>query len=170
MRNAPDFYFDDVSQIRMNRWSNGRVALVGDAACAPTLITGQGTSMALVGAYVLAGELASAGGDYRTAFACYEQECRSYMEQNQEIALKAREVRPPDTWEEIERQNAPRDARRAARRAPGGRTTSQLTSHSRSRGLKARFRRALCSSFPIERGRDELPPSDWRLKIARHPK
>jgi 2-polyprenyl-6-methoxyphenol hydroxylase-like FAD-dependent oxidoreductase len=79
MRGASDFYFDDVSQIRMDRWSNGRVALVGDAACGPTLITGQGTSMALVGAYVLAGELASAGGDYRTAFARYEQECRRYM-------------------------------------------------------------------------------------------
>jgi 2-polyprenyl-6-methoxyphenol hydroxylase-like FAD-dependent oxidoreductase len=90
MRDAPDFYFDDVSQIRMNRWSNGRVALVGDAACGPTLITGQGTSMAVVGAYVLARELAAAGGDYRTAFARYEVECRSYMEQNQQIALKAR--------------------------------------------------------------------------------
>jgi 2-polyprenyl-6-methoxyphenol hydroxylase-like FAD-dependent oxidoreductase len=99
MRDASDFYFDDVSQVRMDRWSNGRIALVGDAACGPTLITGQGTSMALVGAYVLAGELASAGGDYRAAFARYEQECRSYMEQNQQIARKARELRMPATWE-----------------------------------------------------------------------
>ena len=117
MRDASDFYFDDVSQIRMDRWSNGRVALVGDAAFGPTLITGQGTSMALVGAYVLAGELAAAGGDYRTAFTRYEQECRSYMEQNQKIALQAKELRLPDTWEEIEEQNELLRAMRAA--APG---------------------------------------------------
>ncbi len=117
MRDASDFYFDDVSQIRMDHWSNGRVALVGDAAFGPTLITGQGTSMAIVGAYVLAGELAAAGGDYRTAFARYEQECRSYMEQNQQIALKAREVRLPDTWEGIEQQN---ELLRSMRAAPPG--------------------------------------------------
>lgn len=70
--------------------------------------------MAIVGAYVLAGELAAAGGDYRTAFTRYEQECRSYMEQNQQIALKAKEVRLPDTWEEIEQQNELLRAMRAA--------------------------------------------------------
>jgi 2-polyprenyl-6-methoxyphenol hydroxylase-like FAD-dependent oxidoreductase len=114
MREASDFYFDDISQIRMDRWSNGRVALVGDAAFAPTLITGQGTSMAVVGAYVLAGELAAASGDYRTAFARYEQECRSYMKQNQEIALKAKEMQLPQTWDEIEQQNELLRAMRAA--------------------------------------------------------
>jgi 2-polyprenyl-6-methoxyphenol hydroxylase-like FAD-dependent oxidoreductase len=117
MEHASDFYFDDVSQIRMDRWSNGRIALVGDAACGPTLITGQGTSMALVGAYVLAGELASAAGDYTTAFARYENECRSYMEQNQQIALKAPEVQLPDSWEAIDRQN---EMLRAMRAAPAG--------------------------------------------------
>ncbi|MBI3801312.1 MAG: FAD-dependent monooxygenase [Deltaproteobacteria bacterium] len=117
MRDASDFYFDDVSQIRMDRWSNGRVALVGDAAFGPTLITGQGTSMALVGAYVLAGELAAAGADYRAAFTRYEQECRSYMKQNQEIALKAKEMRLPKTQEEIEQQNKRLRAMRAT--APG---------------------------------------------------
>ena len=117
MRDASDFYFDDVSQIRMDRWSNGRVALVGDAAFGPTLITGQGTSMAVVGAYVLAGELAAADGDYRRAFACYEQQCRSYMEQNQKIALQAKELRLPKTQEEIEQQNK---LLRAMRAAPPG--------------------------------------------------
>ena len=56
---ANDLYFDAVEQIRMPSWSKGRVALVGDAAYAPSFLTGQGTSLALVGAYVLAGELAS---------------------------------------------------------------------------------------------------------------
>jgi 2-polyprenyl-6-methoxyphenol hydroxylase-like FAD-dependent oxidoreductase len=73
--------------------------------------------MAIVGAYVLAGELASAGGDYCTAFARYEQECRSYMEQNQQIARKARELRMPATWEAIEQQN---ELLRAMRAAPPG--------------------------------------------------
>ena len=73
--------------------------------------------MAVVGAYVLAGELASARGDYRAAFASYEQECRSYMEQNQAIALKAREVRLPDSWEAINEQN---ELLRAMRAAPAG--------------------------------------------------
>jgi 2-polyprenyl-6-methoxyphenol hydroxylase-like FAD-dependent oxidoreductase len=61
MQAADDLYFDDVTQIHMKHWSNGRVALLGDAAYAPTLITGQGSSVAVVGAYVLAGELHAAG-------------------------------------------------------------------------------------------------------------
>jgi hypothetical protein len=64
-----------------------------------------------------AGELASAGGDYRTAFTRYEQKCRSYMEQNQQIALKAKEVRLPDSWDAIEEQN---ELLRAMRAAPSG--------------------------------------------------
>lgn len=101
----------------MDKWSNGRLALVGDAAYGPTLVTGQGTSMAMVGAYVLAGELAAAGGDYATAFARYEHECRSYMVQNQEIALKAKEIRLPDDWAGVEEQHA---LLRAMRDAPEG--------------------------------------------------
>lgn len=117
MREASDFYFDDISQIRMDHWSSGRVALVGDAAYGPTLITGQGTSMALVGAYVLAEELAAAAGDYRYAYARYEQACCSYMKQNQEIALKAKEMQLPQTWDEIAEQNK---QLRAMRAAPSG--------------------------------------------------
>jgi 2-polyprenyl-6-methoxyphenol hydroxylase-like FAD-dependent oxidoreductase len=80
------------------------VALLGDAAPASTLITGQGMSTAVVGVYVLAGELAAAEGDYRRAFTRYKQECRSYVEQSQEIALKNREMDLPQTWEEIDKQ------------------------------------------------------------------
>ena len=60
MRNAPDFYFDEMSQIVMDHWSIGRVALVGDAAYCCSPLSGQGTSVALLGAYILAGELKSA--------------------------------------------------------------------------------------------------------------
>jgi len=59
---APDFYFDGLSVVEMESWSAGRVALVGDAAYCPSPASGQGTSLALVGAYVLAGELASGFG------------------------------------------------------------------------------------------------------------
>jgi 2-polyprenyl-6-methoxyphenol hydroxylase-like FAD-dependent oxidoreductase len=86
MKTADDFFFDTVSQIRMPRWSSGRVALVGDAAYAPALLSGQGTSLALIGAYVLAGELASAEGDPAIAFAAYERVLRPFVERNQALA------------------------------------------------------------------------------------
>jgi 2-polyprenyl-6-methoxyphenol hydroxylase-like FAD-dependent oxidoreductase len=79
MRTAPDFYFDSISQVRMDRWSRGRVALVGDAGYCPSSLSGMGTGLAIVGAYVLAGELAAAGGDHGTAFARYEAAMRSYV-------------------------------------------------------------------------------------------
>ena len=85
MKNSPDFYFDSISQICMDSWSKGRVALVGDAGYCPSPVSGQGTSLALVGAYVLAGELASASGDYTKAFAQYEKELRRFVEKNQKL-------------------------------------------------------------------------------------
>src|SRR5262249_35125889 len=57
-----DLYFDRVSQIRMPKWSQGRIALVGDAAYCVSLVAGQGSALAMIGAYVLAGELARAAG------------------------------------------------------------------------------------------------------------
>ncbi|MEU7742583.1 FAD-dependent monooxygenase [Nonomuraea sp. NPDC049158] len=59
MRHAPDFYFDSVGQVHMDGWSRGRVALIGDAAYCPSSLSGMGSGLALVGAYVLAGELAA---------------------------------------------------------------------------------------------------------------
>ncbi|HTN91219.1 MAG TPA: FAD-dependent monooxygenase [Sorangium sp.] len=100
MRDAPDFYFDATSQIRMDRWWSGRVALVGDAAYSASPLTGQGTSLALVGAYVLAGELAAAGGDHRAAFARYQDEMRGYVDRSQESALAIAKGFAPETrWE-----------------------------------------------------------------------
>ncbi|MFJ6675520.1 FAD-dependent monooxygenase [Actinosynnema sp. NPDC091369] len=86
MREASDFYFDRLCQIRMEKWSDGRVALLGDAAFCASPMAGNGTSMALVGAYVLAGELATAP-DHATAFRRYEQEMREYVTRCQEFAL-----------------------------------------------------------------------------------
>jgi 2-polyprenyl-6-methoxyphenol hydroxylase-like FAD-dependent oxidoreductase len=68
----------------MDSWSSGRVALVGDAAYCPSPMSGMGTSLALVGAYVLAGELATADSDHRAAFGRYEKEMRGYVSRGQE--------------------------------------------------------------------------------------
>jgi 2-polyprenyl-6-methoxyphenol hydroxylase-like FAD-dependent oxidoreductase len=105
MRHAKDLYFDTVSQIRMPAWSSGRVALVGDAAFAPSFRSGQGTSLALVGAYVLAGELASQG-EPSEAFAAYERIIRPFVEANQALAIEGNGfLLLPRTPQEIEARN-----------------------------------------------------------------
>ena len=105
MPGAPDFYFDSVSQIRMARWHAGRIALVGDAACAASALAGQGTGQALVGAYVLAGELAAANGDHEVAFDCYEAALRSYVEKNQKLGTANVERFAPSTPAAVRIQN-----------------------------------------------------------------
>ncbi|MFE9574942.1 FAD-dependent monooxygenase [Nocardia sp. NPDC006044] len=82
---TPDFYLDQVAQVVMDRWSNGRVGLFGDAAFSSSPMSGQGTGLALVGAYLLAGELAAAGWDVEAGFAAYEARMRPFVEANQEI-------------------------------------------------------------------------------------
>jgi len=86
LEKAPDFYFDSVSQVKMDRWSAGRTALVGDAAWCASPLSGMGTGMAVVGAYVLAGELAEAEGDHRVAFSKYESLMRDFVDKCQGIA------------------------------------------------------------------------------------
>lgn len=70
-------YFDRVSQIHLDRWSIGEIALLGDAAFAPSLLAGQGCALAIIGAYVLAGELAH--GSIEDAFVRYERRLRPFM-------------------------------------------------------------------------------------------
>ncbi|GAA1660297.1 FAD-dependent monooxygenase [Glycomyces endophyticus] len=82
---APDFYFDSVTQIRMGAWSKGRVVLLGDAGYCPSPMSGQGTSLALVGAYILAAELAGRD-EPGPALAAYERRMRPYATANQGIA------------------------------------------------------------------------------------
>lgn len=97
---TPDFYLDQVAQVVMDRWSSGRVGLLGDAAFSSSPLSGQGTGLALVGAYLLAGELAAAGWDPAVGFARYEALMRPYVEANQEIGrlhARSREVPGPDS-------------------------------------------------------------------------
>jgi 2-polyprenyl-6-methoxyphenol hydroxylase-like FAD-dependent oxidoreductase len=83
---ADDLYFDAVSQIRMPAWAKGRIALVGDAAHCPSLMAGAGSAFAMLGAYILAGELRRADGDYTRAFAAYESRMRGFIEKQQRDA------------------------------------------------------------------------------------
>ncbi len=85
---AENIYLDRVSQIRMDRWTKGRVALVGDAGACASLLAGEGSGLGMTEAYVLAGELARAEGDHERAFAAYEALLRPFVEGKQESALK----------------------------------------------------------------------------------
>ncbi|MGC9540097.1 FAD-dependent monooxygenase [Streptomyces sp. UG1] len=105
MRHADDPFFDSVSQVRMPYWSSGRVGLVGDAAYAPSFLTGQGSSLALVGAYLLACSLA-AHRDHSAAFAAYERDIRGFVEHNQAQVGRGDAALFPTTAEALERRNA----------------------------------------------------------------
>jgi len=115
MRTADDLFFDVISQIHMPRWSAGRVALVGDAAYAPSFLTGQGSSIALVGAYMLAGEL---GGrpDHTSAFTAYEHGVREFVEMNQALVSEGNAALFPSTPEALAERN---DALRRLTYLPG---------------------------------------------------
>jgi 2-polyprenyl-6-methoxyphenol hydroxylase-like FAD-dependent oxidoreductase len=86
---TPTFYFDPITQVRMDTWSRGRVTLVGDAGYCPGAVVGGGTSLAVLGAYVLAGELAAAGGDHAVAFAAYERAMADAVRESRTVAADA---------------------------------------------------------------------------------
>lgn len=84
------FYFETLGQARVPRWSSGRIALLGDAAWAASPIGGGSASLALVGAYVLAGELAgydAEARDPRPAFTRYEHLLRPAATRSQDRRL-----------------------------------------------------------------------------------
>jgi 2-polyprenyl-6-methoxyphenol hydroxylase-like FAD-dependent oxidoreductase len=104
MARASDFYFDSTSQIQMDTWSKGRVALIGDAgyAAGPG---GNGTGNAVVAACVLAGELAAARGDHAAAFARYEQRLRGFIAGGQKQAAGSQAFLAPATLRKIRHRN-----------------------------------------------------------------
>jgi 2-polyprenyl-6-methoxyphenol hydroxylase-like FAD-dependent oxidoreductase len=96
---ATELYLDRVSQIRMKNWSKGRIALIGDAAFCVSLLAGQGSALTMISAYVLAGELAAAGGQYRQAFESYEARLRAFIETKQRGAERfAGAFAPKTRW------------------------------------------------------------------------
>jgi 2-polyprenyl-6-methoxyphenol hydroxylase-like FAD-dependent oxidoreductase len=88
MLRATDFHFYSLSQVRMSSWSRGRIVLVGDAGYAVSLGTGQATTVAMVGAYVLASELATHKDDLVRGATAYEDGLRAYVTRNQDVALE----------------------------------------------------------------------------------
>jgi 2-polyprenyl-6-methoxyphenol hydroxylase-like FAD-dependent oxidoreductase len=94
---AQDLYFDRVSQIKMNAWSKGRVALVGDAAFCVSLMAGQGSAIGMTAAYVLAGELAKAQRQDE-AFRTYEALLRGFITSKQSGAARFSTAFAPKTW------------------------------------------------------------------------
>jgi 2-polyprenyl-6-methoxyphenol hydroxylase-like FAD-dependent oxidoreductase len=99
MDQAPDFYFQAVQQIKMSKWSHSRVVCLGDAAYAPTPLTGMGTSLAITGAYVLAGELSKLNdGEHPSkALEAYESTFRPFVEESQKIPFFVPAIAHPET-------------------------------------------------------------------------
>lgn len=104
MGKADDLFFDAVGQIRLPTWSRGRVVLVGDAAYAPSFLTGQGSSVALVGAYML-GHALGTEPDHTAAFAAYERATRDFVELNQAQVGEGEAALFPVTADALERRN-----------------------------------------------------------------
>ncbi len=97
MPEATDFYFDELARIDMPAWSQGRVVLLGDAGYCGSPLSGQGTAMALLGAYVLAGEIASHAADPELALARYEEVLRPFIAKAQELAPGGLKAMTPAT-------------------------------------------------------------------------
>ena len=88
MEDIRGVYFDRVSQIRMDRWTKGRTALIGDAAACVSLVAGEGTGLAMAEAYVLAGELHGSGNNHIAAFSRYQERMMPFLKRKQESAVK----------------------------------------------------------------------------------
>jgi 2-polyprenyl-6-methoxyphenol hydroxylase-like FAD-dependent oxidoreductase len=96
---TPAFYFDEITQLELTTWSRGRVTLVGDAGYCPGPAVGGSTSLAVYGAYVLAGEIAEAAGDHAAAFANYERTMMPSVLGSRSMArVNARTLVPGSRW------------------------------------------------------------------------
>lgn len=97
MESADDLYFDRVSQIRMPSWHRGRTVLVGDAGMAVSFLAGEGAGLAMTEAYVLAGEISRASGDYAKAFAAFDARLRPFIEGKQHTSANLASTFVPQT-------------------------------------------------------------------------
>lgn len=84
LAHAEEFYMDSISRVVIDQYARGRIVLVGDSAYGNTL-GGFGTGLAIVGAYVLAGELHRSKGDYQRAYAQYEAKFRGYAKVSRQV-------------------------------------------------------------------------------------
>ncbi|KFA72634.1 hypothetical protein S40288_03395 [Stachybotrys chartarum IBT 40288] len=101
MFKTENFYFEEISQIKVDTWSDGRCVLLGDTAWCPSPLTGQGTNTAILGAYVLADSIIKNGNDVDKAFREYESDMRPYVNKIQPIPLGGyapKLVNPDSAW------------------------------------------------------------------------
>jgi 2-polyprenyl-6-methoxyphenol hydroxylase-like FAD-dependent oxidoreductase len=105
MQVSTGFYFDVVSQIRIEKWSQGRVALIGDAAHCAALVAGEGSKLAMMGGYILAGELKAVLGEYQSAFGNYERSFRPLVTTEQAKVKPDSNALVPETARAIWIQN-----------------------------------------------------------------
>ena len=122
MRDAEDFWFDVNAQVVMDTWSSSRVVLLGDAGYCAAPTSGRGTSQALIGAYVLAGELARAHGNHTESFTAYAHAMRPFVTEHQAVGREGAErfFMPAPTQEVLDMlaANAPENTRTEAIRLP----------------------------------------------------
>ena len=97
LRESDDFYLQEVAQAKCKTWSKGRVVLVGDTAYGPSPISGNGTTAAIIGSYILAAEIIKHQDDHRAAFAAYEAALRPWIEDIQKIFPGAPDIGLPET-------------------------------------------------------------------------
>ena len=99
MHESEDFYMQHIAQVRLNRWSSGRVVVVGDAGYSPSPFTGMGTSLAFIGAYILAGEISRQPNNIPAALNSYERLLRPYVESVQKLPPGIPWIiNPQSTW------------------------------------------------------------------------
>jgi 2-polyprenyl-6-methoxyphenol hydroxylase-like FAD-dependent oxidoreductase len=97
MDEAEDFYMQEIAQVKMPHWTQGRVAVIGDAGYCPSPISGMGTTLAIIGAYILAGEIGASNGEYQSALAGYERKMKPYVVKAQSLPPGAPGVANPQT-------------------------------------------------------------------------
>ncbi|KAI0996116.1 hypothetical protein K3495_g12065 [Podosphaera aphanis] len=97
MIKSNDFYLQEIAQVKLPSWSHHRVALIGDAGYCPSLISGLGTTVAIVGAYILAGEIARSGKDFKAAFRKYEERMRPFVTKAQKLPPGAPAIWSPQS-------------------------------------------------------------------------
>lgn len=88
MMEAQNFYFEEISQVKLDKWSQGRCVLLGDTAYCPSPLTGQGTNLAILGAYVLASQIVKHVNNPTEGFTQYEKDIRPYVNKVQPIPLR----------------------------------------------------------------------------------
>jgi 2-polyprenyl-6-methoxyphenol hydroxylase-like FAD-dependent oxidoreductase len=101
LEHADDLYMDSMSQIILDSWTRGRVALVGDAGYSPGQAVGGGTSLAIIGAYVLASELVKARGDHLRGFPAYQEALEPVVKQSRLIGPTAIKLIIPNSRRQI---------------------------------------------------------------------